>query len=151
MIRRPPRSTQSRSSAASDVYKRQDQEDEITIITDAARSRLERLLTGKKLAGPLLSHLGDTVIAKSGAAITPEMLSGLSIDDFKDIRIADGEDTEAQIEEIISRLDHQKRLINDFYDSKIEKLSAGDDLPPGVNKMVKVLSLIHISEPTRPY
>jgi len=117
---------------------KKDQEDEITIITDAARSRLERLLTGKKLAGPLLSHLGDTVIAKSGAAITPEMLSGLSIDDFKDIRIADGEDTEAQIEEIISRLDHQKRLINDFYDSKIEKLSAGDDLPPGVNKMVKV-------------
>ncbi len=117
---------------------KKDQEDEITIITDAARSRLERLLTGKKLAGPLLSHLGDTVIAKSGAAITPEMLSGLSIDDFKDIRIADGEDTEARIEEIISRLDHQKRLINDFYDSKIEKLSAGDDLPPGVNKMVKV-------------
>ncbi|MFY9396836.1 MAG: DNA-directed RNA polymerase subunit beta, partial [Desulfomonilia bacterium] len=65
-------------------------------------------------------------------------LAELSIDDFKDIRIADGEKIEAQVEEIISRLDQQKRLINDFYDSKIEKLSAGDDLPPGVNKMVKV-------------
>ena len=117
---------------------KKDQEDEVAIITDAARGRLVRLLTGKKLAGPLLSHLGDTVIAKSGAVITADMLANLSIDDFKDIRIADGEDTEAQIEEIVSMLDNQKRLINDFYDSKIEKLSAGDDLPPGVNKMVKV-------------
>jgi len=117
---------------------RKDQEDEIAIITGAARSRLEKLLTGRKLAGPLLSHLGDVVIAKSGETIAPEMLAELSIDDFKDIRIADGEKIEAQVEEIISRLDQQKRLINDFYDSKIEKLSAGDDLPPGVNKMVKV-------------
>ncbi len=117
---------------------KKDQEDEVAIITDAARNRLERLMTGKKLAGPLLSHLGDTVIAKSGAVITADMLADLSIDDFKDIRIADGEDTDAQVEEIISMLDNQKRLINDFYDSKIEKLSAGDDLPPGVNKMVKV-------------
>ncbi|MDT8274185.1 MAG: DNA-directed RNA polymerase subunit beta, partial [Desulfomonilia bacterium] len=60
------------------------------------------------------------------------------IDDFKDIRIKDGEQVEQEIEQIISRQDTQKRLIHEFYDSKIEKLSAGDDLPPGVNKMVKV-------------
>jgi len=117
---------------------KKDQEDEVAIITDAARGRLVKLLTGKKLAGPLLSHLGDTVIAKSGAVIDADMLTDLSIDDFKDIRIVDGEEIEAQVEEIISMLDNQKRLINSFYDSKIEKLSAGDDLPPGVNKMVKV-------------
>jgi len=115
-----------------------DQEDEIAIITSGARNRLEKLMVGKKLAGPMLSHLGDTVIAKSGAAIHKEMLDQLSIDDFKDIRITDGEKIETQVEEVIMRLDQQKKLINNFYDSKIEKLSAGDDLPPGVNKMVKV-------------
>ena len=117
---------------------KKDQEDEITIITEAARQRMENLLVGKKLAGPLLSHLGDTIIAKSGTAIGKNMLDQLSIDDFKDIRIDDGSETEHQVELVIMRLDQQKKLINDFYDSKIEKLSAGDDLPPGVNKMVKV-------------
>ena len=117
---------------------RKDQEDEIAIIVEGARQRLEELLTGKKLSAPMLSHLGDTVIAKKGVAITPTMLGELRIDDFKDVRITDGEEVEQEIEKIIARLDHQKRLILDFYDSKIEKLSAGDDLPPGVNKMVKV-------------
>ncbi|MGC9325513.1 MAG: DNA-directed RNA polymerase subunit beta [Desulfomonilia bacterium] len=117
---------------------KKDQEDEIAIITDAARRRLETILTGKKLSAPMLSHLGDTVVAKTNAVIKMEMLNQLRIDDFKDIRIKDGEKVEQEIEQIISRLDVQKGLIHDFYDSKIEKLSAGDDLPPGVNKMVKV-------------
>jgi DNA-directed RNA polymerase subunit beta len=116
---------------------RKDQEDEIAIIADGAKARLEELLVGKKLSGPLLSHLGDVIIAKKGAVINKDMLHELRIDDYKDIRITDGEEIEQEIEKIISRLDHQKKLILDFYDSKIEKLSAGDDLPPGVNKMVK--------------
>jgi DNA-directed RNA polymerase subunit beta len=116
---------------------RKDQEDEIAIIVDAARRRLEELLTGKKLAAPMLSHLGDVIIAKKNAVITKDMLDHLRIDDFKDIRITDGEKIEQEIEQIITRLDQQKKLILDFYDSKVEKLSAGDDLPPGVNKMVK--------------
>ncbi|HHO76668.1 MAG TPA: DNA-directed RNA polymerase subunit beta [Deltaproteobacteria bacterium] len=117
---------------------RKDQEDESTIITGAARNRLESLLADKQLSAPLLSHLGDTIIAKTGATITVDMLDKLSIDDFKDIRIGDDGKTEHKVEQIIKRLDYQKKIINDFYDSKIEKLSAGDDLPPGVNKMVKV-------------
>jgi DNA-directed RNA polymerase subunit beta len=117
---------------------RKDQEDEITIITEAARKRLENLVVGKKLSAPLLSHLGDNIIAKTGTVVAKDMLGELSIDDFKDIRVDDSSDTEHQIEQVTMRLDHQKKLINDFYDSKIEKLSAGDDLPPGVNKMVKV-------------
>ncbi len=117
---------------------KKDQEDEIAIITDAARKRLENLLVDKKLSAPLLSHLGDSIIAKSGATIAREMLDKLSIHDLKDIRVDDDQATEQKVDQVISRLDYQKKLINDFYDSKIEKLSAGDDLPPGVNKMVKV-------------
>jgi DNA-directed RNA polymerase subunit beta len=117
---------------------RKDQEDEMAIIMEGGRTRLEDLLVGKKLSGPMLSHLGDTIIAKKGSHVTKEMLDQLRIDDFKDIRVADSEDVEQEIEKVISRIDHQKKLILDFYDGKIEKLSAGDDLPPGVNKMVKV-------------
>ncbi|HOO47168.1 MAG TPA: DNA-directed RNA polymerase subunit beta, partial [Deltaproteobacteria bacterium] len=130
------RTIQIEHSEIEDLHK--DQEDEIAIITGAARRRLENLLVDKKLSAPLLSHLGDAVIAKTGASITKDMLDKLSIDDFKDIRIGDDGDIEHKVEQVIIRLDYQKKLINDFYDSKIEKLSAGDDLPPGVNKMVKV-------------
>ncbi len=119
-----------------------DKEDELRIITIAARQRLQNLLIGKELAAPLISHLGDAIVAKSKEKITEDMLQGLTVDDFKDIRIKGGDDIEHQIERIISRLDHQKRMIEKLYDSKIEKLSQGDDLPPGVNKMVKVFIAI---------
>ncbi|NMD39942.1 MAG: DNA-directed RNA polymerase subunit beta, partial [Deltaproteobacteria bacterium] len=117
---------------------RKDQDDEMAILADGARARLEDLLVGRKLSGPMLSHLGDSVIAKKGNLITKDMLDHLRIDDFKDIRVTDGDEVEREIEKVISRVDHQKKIILDFYDAKIEKLSAGDDLPPGVNKMVKV-------------
>ena len=117
---------------------RKDQDDEMAILADGARARLEDLLVGRKLSGPMLSHLGDSVIAKKGNLITKDMLDQLRIDDFKDIRVTDGDEVEREIEKVISRVDHQKKIILDFYDAKIEKLSAGDDLPPGVNKMVKV-------------
>ncbi|MCU0577650.1 MAG: DNA-directed RNA polymerase subunit beta [Desulfobacterota bacterium] len=117
---------------------RKDQDDEMAILAEGARARLEDLLVGKKLSAPMLSHLGDAVVAKKGNVITKNMLDQLRIDDFKDIRVSDAEEAEREIEKVIGRVDHQKKLILDFYDSKIEKLSAGDDLPPGVNKMVKV-------------
>jgi len=115
-----------------------DRDDEIRIITNAARQRLESILEGHVLTAPLMSHLGDSVIAKDGAKLTREMLNGLTIADFKDIRIEAGDQIEAEIEEVIQRLDTQKKLINELYDGKIEKFCAGDDLLPGVNKMVKV-------------
>ncbi len=117
---------------------RKDQDDEIAIVTQGARARIEDLLVGRKLAGPLMSHLGDSVIGKKGASLTKEMIDQLSMDDFKDIRVADGAELEQEVEKIIASLERQKKLILDFYDAKIERLQAGDDLPPGVNKMVKV-------------
>jgi len=119
-----------------------DKEDKLRIISVAARQRLEGILIGKVLAAPLISHLGDAIIAKSKEKITKPKLEGLSIDDFKDIRIKRGEEIEHEIDRITSKLDYQKRLIEKLYDLKINKLSQGDDLPPGVNKMVKVFIAI---------
>jgi len=121
---------------------KKDQEDEIAIITNAARKRLDMILTGKELSAPLLSHLGDTILAKTGDKIERDILDQLSINDFKDVHTEDGQEVDEAVEQVITHLDQQKRLINNFYDSKIEKLSAGDDLPPGVNKMVKVFVAI---------
>ncbi|MEA2102453.1 MAG: DNA-directed RNA polymerase subunit beta, partial [Thermodesulfobacteriota bacterium] len=117
---------------------RKDQKDEIRIVILAARKRLETLLIDKILSAPMLSHLGDKVIAKTGTKLDRTMLNDLSIDDFKDIRIKDAEEIGQDVDEVIGHLDSQKAIINDMYDSRIERLKAGDDLLPGVNKMVKV-------------
>ena len=87
----------------------------------------------------MLSHLGDTIIAKKGSHITKEMLDQLRIDDFKDIRVADSEDVGAGDREgHLAASTIRRSLSWTSTTRKIEKLSAGDDLPPGVNKMVKV-------------
>ncbi|MCD6569796.1 MAG: DNA-directed RNA polymerase subunit beta [Deltaproteobacteria bacterium] len=117
---------------------RSDQEDEINIVSIVARNRLHDLLIGRHLAAPVMSHLGDKIIARSGQLITKKILDALHIEDLKDIRLKDTPETEQEVEDIIKRLDHQHKLIRNLYDSKIKKLSEGDELPPGVNKMVRV-------------
>lgn len=82
--------------------------------------------------------MGDDILAKSGAKITKELLDKLGIEDMGDIRVKDGKKVEAAVERIISRLDAQRLLVERLYDLRIERLKEGDDLPPGVNKMVKL-------------
>jgi len=114
-----------------------DQQDEIRIIREAARNKLGGLLVGKTSAVSIESKDGEVLVGK-GKKITDKGLEQLPFDRWREISLSKGEDVEERITDIFTRLAERETLIRAVFEDKIEKIKRGDDLPPGVIKMVKV-------------
>ena len=109
---------------------RKDLDDQYRILEDDAYLRLERLLTDRIAdGGP--GDLG------SGARITKEYLGETERQKWFEIRLRDDEANE-QLEKAREQLEAQKALLDEYFEEKKGKLTSGDDLAPGVLKMVKV-------------
>ncbi|MEX0806347.1 MAG: DNA-directed RNA polymerase subunit beta [Candidatus Binatia bacterium] len=132
-----------RSKAIEDeeiIRLRKDQHDEIRILQDGALRRLKKLLVGRKLANRLSDDSRKMLLTK-GKEITEEDLGQLPMSYWSEIRV-DNESVEAELDRIVESTAGQVKLIKELFEDKIEKLRAGDELPPGVIKMVKVFVAI---------
>jgi DNA-directed RNA polymerase subunit beta len=119
---------------------RKDQHDEIRILQEGALKRLKKLLVGRRLANRI-SDDSRKVLLNKGKEITDEDLDQLAISYWGEIRV-DNESVEAELSRIVESTTEQVNLIKDLFEDKIEKLRGGDELPPGVIKMVKVFVAI---------
>jgi len=104
--------------------------DQMRIVEADAFQRVERLLTGKAATG------GPKKLAK-GSVVTPEYLESVDRHHWFDIRLID-EETSIQLEQIKDSLAQKRKMFDLAFEEKQRKLSQGDELPPGVQKMVKV-------------
>jgi DNA-directed RNA polymerase subunit beta len=132
-----------RSKAIEDeeiVRLRKDQHDEVRILQDGALRRLKKLLVGRKLANRLSDDSRKLLLVK-GKEITEEDLDQLPMSYWSEIRV-DNESVEAELDRIVESTSGQVKLIKEVFEDKIEKLRGGDELPPGVIKMVKVFVAI---------
>ncbi|MDC7714473.1 DNA-directed RNA polymerase subunit beta [Vogesella sp. LYT5W] len=110
---------------------RLDLNDQLRIFENDAFSRIERLILGKVANG------GPKRLAK-GTEIDVAYLDGLpSKHEWFDIRMAD-EDIAKQLELIKESLAQKREEFDLKFEDKKRKLTQGDELPPGVQKMVKV-------------
>ena len=109
---------------------KKDLHDEYRIVEGDTFQRLERLLTGKTAAG------GPQGLA-AGRQITQAYLSGLPREQWFAIR-ADSEAAMEQLEKAAEHLKQAHATLDERYEEKRAKLASGDDLAPGVLKMVKV-------------
>jgi DNA-directed RNA polymerase subunit beta len=108
---------------------KKDLDDEYRIIEAATYERLGRALRGNKAAsGPRLTTAGT---------ITEEYLASLFGDDWFKIRMSD-DALNAQLEAAEAQLSERKRQIEDKYEDKRRKLESGDEMAPGMLKIVKV-------------
>ena len=109
---------------------RKDFQDEYRIVEQATYQRLEEALLDKKVnSGP-----GG---AKKNAPITAELLEGLEKDDWFKLRMVDGELNEL-LDAAKTQLEEQRELLEARLADKRGKIESGDDLAPGVLKIVKV-------------
>ena len=109
---------------------RKDLNDQRRILEDDLFSRVRQTLIGKKAAG------GPKKL-KSGTDVTVEYLDDLPRDQWFEIRLED-DDANGQLEQVAERLKAQQRAFEKRFEDKKAKITAGDDLAPGVLKMVKV-------------
>src|SRR5882762_7891760 len=104
--------------------------DQMRIVESDTFERLERLLTGKTANG------GPKRLAK-GTKVTKDYLGTVERYDWFDIRLAN-EEAAAQVEGLKESLAQKRREFDGMFEAKKKKLTQGDELPPGVLKMVKV-------------
>ena len=114
-----------------------DQNDEIAIIRDSAKGKLKNLLVGQSSAVDITDDAGQVLLAKS-KKITAELLAKVPFRRWREISLAGEGEAEEKVATLFSRLADREELIKGVFTDKIEKLKRGDDLPPGVIKMVKV-------------
>ncbi|MCO6428058.1 DNA-directed RNA polymerase subunit beta [Nitrosomonas communis] len=112
-----------------DRYKK-DLADQMRIVEADAFMRIERLLIGKVATG------GPKKLAK-GISITKEYLQSIDPHYWFDIRLVD-EEASVQLEQIKDSMAQMQKMFDIAFEEKKKKLTQGDELPPGVQKMVKV-------------
>jgi DNA-directed RNA polymerase subunit beta len=109
---------------------RKDFGDQQRILEDDMFERVRSVLVGKKATG------GPRRL-KSGGTIDADYLNDLPREEWFEIRL-DDEDANSQLEQAAERLKAQRKMFEQKLDNKKAKITAGDDLAPGVLKMVKV-------------
>ena len=107
-----------------------DRDDELAILERNIYARLKSLIMGKELVK------GPKGI-RAGAVVDDAMLGQLMRGLWWQLAVAD-EDTAREVEALNQQFDAQKRALENRFEDKVEKVRQGDDLPPGVMKMVKV-------------
>ena len=116
---------------------RRDLEDEIRILREQRDERIYELLEGRKLSADLTSN--REVLIEKNIAITREMLKAVEPKALRKVQLASSRlDIGAEIKEYEDRTERQIKILSDIYEEKIAKLRQGDELSPGVIKMVKV-------------
>ena len=118
----------------------QDHRDEVNVIRDAALREIHELIVGKTTTARLVDDKRSELVGK-GVELTPEVLAGIPFEYQRDIQV--GEDVlQERINQIVVRtgqLMNNKRAV---LSEKIQRLKEGDELAPGVIKMVKVFIAI---------
>jgi DNA-directed RNA polymerase subunit beta len=113
--------------------------DEIRILNDERLKRLCGLLEGERLLADLHDEKTNKRLLTKGTELNAEVLGRISTRNLKRIRIAKKDPTLLEkIDEIEEMTSRQIDILRKITEEKIQKLKKGDELPPGVIKLVKV-------------
>jgi len=107
-----------------------DRDDERGILTRSFNARLRELLIDQTVAKGIEA-------ARAGTVIDEAVLARLSTGEWRRLVVAD-DAAMAEIERLTQRFDESVKELTERFENKVEKLERGDELPPGVMKMVKV-------------
>ncbi len=122
---------------------KQDEAEEIRIIRQETLRKLKRALGGKKLAARVMSDDPENrhqILAK-GDVLDPDQLEELPPSLWGQLRV-ENETAQAEASQAIAAMNVNVETVRQHYGNKIERLKAGDELAPGVIKMIKVFVAI---------
>ncbi|MGB8887308.1 MAG: DNA-directed RNA polymerase subunit beta [Candidatus Korobacteraceae bacterium] len=113
--------------------------DEIRILTDERLKRLESLLGSKEVLADLHDERTNKRLLTKGVILDRDTIERISTRNLKRIKFADKDPRiNEQIDEIEEMTSRQIDVLRKIVREKVEKLQKGDELPPGVIKLVKI-------------
>jgi DNA-directed RNA polymerase subunit beta len=117
-----------------------DQKDEIHIITKNTQARLIGLLAGKTTSINVTDANKNNVVLRRKEVITAEIIDSISPLSWRKVKVMEDKTggLAAEVERLVGSYHEQVELIRLVFEKKVQKLQKGDELAPGVIKMVKV-------------
>jgi DNA-directed RNA polymerase subunit beta len=139
LFSRKERDERAKSHEKKKLVELQHQRDlEITHIKEKRRERLAKLMVGQTSEKLIHAETGE-VLARGGRKITEKMIEGLDIDHLhwglpvvKDARV------DRRIQSLMEAAARAIEKVEGTYEKESERVMRGDELPPGVSKLVKV-------------
>jgi DNA-directed RNA polymerase subunit beta len=119
---------------------KQDEAEEVRIIRQETLRKLKKALAGKKLAGRVMSDERKELL-KKGDTLSAEELEELPPTLWGQVRV-ENESAQEDAEQAIKAMNANVEAVQNHYGAKVERLKAGDELAPGVIKMIKVFVAI---------
>ncbi|HET6958863.1 MAG TPA: DNA-directed RNA polymerase subunit beta, partial [Vicinamibacterales bacterium] len=114
-------------------------QDEIRILHEEIKKRVIVMLRGQQLRSDLFDEYGRERLLKKGTDLTQEILQEMPYDTMVRLKIAtDDSRLEDDLRDLEERTERQVEVIRNLFEEKKEKIRRGDELPPGVIKLVKV-------------
>jgi len=120
---------------------RKDQEEEIRIIQENTLQKIRQLLVGKVTAVRISDEGTRRVLLQKGKEITDEVLDTIPPSQWEKIKVGE-EDIEEEVGRLVEAMAEQVDQIREEFKKRVEKIRSGDELPPGIIKMVKVFVAI---------
>ena len=115
-----------------------DERDRIRIIRQSAVGKIESLLTGEVSAVSLEVEIDKkTIKVASGDKLTKDVILALSIEQIKSLEIVKPEKS-SLLAKVKKSMEEKISLVREMTETQIARAKRGDELPPGVIKMVKV-------------
>ena len=114
-----------------------DHEDEIRIVRNNLVRIVRDIALGKKLQYDVTAPDTNRLLHKKGSKIDEELIEGLPLPSWSDVKVSNEGDNR-KLQRIIQNAQSQMNLLENVYQDRCEKVLRGDELPPGVIRMVKV-------------
>ncbi|MCL2458611.1 MAG: DNA-directed RNA polymerase subunit beta, partial [Desulfobulbus sp.] len=114
-----------------------DMEDELKSLKKGVRKALADLLEGRTAKSDIKDRKGK-VILKLGKQLTAKILEQVNFAELRDLDFAERAKYTEEIEAVFNRYNRQSAIVRSRYQGIVERMEKGDDLPPGVVKMVKI-------------
>ncbi len=109
-------------------------DEEVSILRDSFYRRIREILVGKTTTSKLVNDRGEVLLEK-GVTLTNDALDGAPRKYWPEIGVEEDAD---KVVQLVADLEELVRSREEHFRDKIDRLSKGDELPPGVIKMVKV-------------
>jgi DNA-directed RNA polymerase subunit beta len=132
----------SQSIEEEEIFRLQkDCDEEIRIIRESTGNKLKELLIGKTTASRISDDDSRRILLQKGKEISEEGFEEIPPAHWGRIKVED-EDTNEEASRIVEAMEDQIAEIREELERKIERIKSGDELPPGIIKMVKVFVAI---------
>lgn len=113
-----------------------DFQDQIRVLQDNVKLRIQEDLVGQEIKEDLLNLEGKILVPKGGQ-LTREVLEHMEFFEFEMLKLKNAK-LHKSLRELLRRYQQRLKVLNSVYEDRLKRFDQGDELPPGVLKVVKV-------------